>query len=39
MSDGGEATVRQPAREPLMSVRRADRTDALILHVDGAVDG
>ena len=39
MSDGGEATVRQPAREQLMSVRRVERTDAFILHVDGAVDG
>jgi anti-sigma B factor antagonist len=38
-SDGGEAAVRQPAREQLMSVRRVDRTDALILAVDGAVDG
>ena len=38
-SDGGEAAVRQPAREQLMGVRRIDRTDALILHVDGAVDG
>lgn len=38
-SDGGEAAVQQPAREQLMSVRRVDRTDALILHVDGAIDG
>jgi anti-sigma B factor antagonist len=38
-SDGGEAVVKYPAREQLMSWRREDRADAVIITVEGSVDG
>jgi anti-sigma B factor antagonist len=37
--DGGEATAGFPRQEQLMSVRRADRADAVLVQVTGAVDG
>jgi anti-sigma B factor antagonist len=37
--DGGEAVVNHPAREQLMTWRREDRADAVIIAVEGAVDG
>jgi anti-sigma B factor antagonist len=38
-SDGGELAARHPAREQLMSVRSSERDGAVVLSVDGAVDG
>ena len=38
-SDGGEVVVNHPAREQLMSWRREDRADAVIITVAGDVDG
>jgi anti-sigma B factor antagonist len=37
--DGGEAMAGYPRQEQLMSVRRSDRPDAVVVQVDGAVDG
>jgi anti-sigma B factor antagonist len=37
--DGGEAVAGFPGQEQLISVRRADRPDAVVVAVSGAVDG
>lgn len=37
--DGGEVAAERPAREQLLSVRRSDRDGAVVLTVDGAIDG
>jgi anti-sigma B factor antagonist len=38
-SDGGDLAARQPPREQLMTVGTVERHGALVLVVDGAVDG
>lgn len=37
--DGGDVTARAPSREQLLTIRSADRHDAVIVEVEGDVDG